>query len=316
MHEPGGLHARWCGPGAILLVGSRPPRLVRVDLTSGKRLEIPGSREQRPVGCSPDGQWMVYSRSGGFQRGQDGTHRLVLDFWRQHAQSTAPQKFATGIFSGRMAPSAAILVSDAGSATPTPPPQWRVVAPRTGWGHTVLTTWFPDSAGFAAILSSQRFDRVGIEILGPSGWAAVVEPRLGALRAIAVDSRHHIYLLATPQKFSNRGSVYECAISDKRIVGCEPILTNVTDFALVRDNLIAFMEWPGNCIRTVAPRSTSRCIALRNDWSTMYLQGASSDGRAIGIIRLAVNAAPPTPLRAGRSYIQEAAFSVVKLPVR
>lgn len=316
---------RWCGSNALLYRISNAG-VVLVDMTTLKKVHISPGDKHMPIGCTSDGEWVVYTNQifipNPTYEEYDGPDenpyqsRIPVDeVYRYEVATGKRQKFA---FTGSMDPLSEWVSPDGKkillrpslelSLPEAPEPLLEEVwFSNDDWWDPYSLVWFPDSSGAVALISNPSYD-IGVEFFGEGGWSGAFKfvPEYGVLGGLTVDTRNRIYFVlefitglsdVVPAPDIDP-TLHRCGIEDRELV-CEEILErdDIAGYVILPDGDIVFKELYDNCIRRASPGETDAgcMIGRRYDneaYEDVFLIGISPDGRWLAIKRSSYDSKP------------------------
>src|SRR3990170_1785017 len=275
----------WCGNTAFLIDSDEFGK-EWIDL-NGNRVTVSKESDDYPIGCTPDGKWVIYedrdsARAYKDKRGRipenivdegPGWHGFVMDLYRYEVATGRRQKFAV------VRDDSASLVSPDGSkvllgdrhdsAIKMPEPRWEAVWITNEWlfGDT---HWFADSSGIVTMIWNNGYS-LGVEFFDEGGWSK--EFSLDMLRSspganvslAAVDKDNVLYFVTTedyPVGDATRKAYnfFRCEIKYKDLVCTlgdgvkEDEDENILSLKLLPSGDVVFDREEDNCIRLVKRR--------------------------------------------------------------
>jgi hypothetical protein len=293
----------WCGNTA-LLIDSDEFGKEWVDL-NGNRVTISKESGDYPIGCPPDGKWVLYKDRDSARVYKNkwgkipenivdegpGWHGFVMDLYRYEVTTGRRQKFAVvRDDSGSLVSpdgSKVLLGNRHDSAMEMPEPRWEAVWLTNEWGYGE-TRWFEDSSGIVTMIWGNGHS-LGVEFFGEGGWSKEFsldmlrsDPRSNvSIAAVDEDNVLHFVTMEdypvgdSPRKVYN---FFRCKIKYKDLVCSlgdglkEEKDEKIRSLELLPNGDVIFEREEDNCIRRVKHRKlVAECIAHTRDNDEVYI---------------------------------------------
>lgn len=283
----------WCGNTSLLIHGTETG-IELLDF-NGNKTTVSSKGTDYPLGCTPDGKWVIYKDRNSDREYRDrfgrlpenivddgpGWHGFVTDLYRYEVASGRRQKFAV------VRDDSTAIVSPDGlkvflgnrhdSAIEMPEPKWEPVWLTNDWTY-FDTFWLPDSSGIVTGVWGDGAS-LGVEFFGKDGWAK--EFSMDMLRSApesntsiaAVDENNGLHFVTVENVSTDDSSrktynFFNCKIKHKDLICSladgikEDEDDNILSLRLLSNGDIIFKKEEDNCIRRVKHRKLlAECIA-------------------------------------------------------
>ncbi len=311
----------WCGNTSFLIHGTETG--IELMDFNGNKTTVTSKSTDYPLGCTPDGKWVIYKDRNSAREYRDrfgrvpdnenivddgpGWYGLVMDLYRYEIATGRRQKFAV------VRDDSTALVSPDGlkvflgnrhdSAIEMPEPKWETVWLTNEWTY-LETFWLPDSSGIVARLWGDG-SSLGVESFGQNAWAKEYSlDRISPARRFsgsleAMDNKGRLYFSTIVYTEGGQGSniydYFRCEIKNKELL-CEAIgkldgrKHRIASRELLPNGNIVFKRDGDHCIRLMKGGQTDgECIADTqyngDTYEDIDLIEISTDGRWMALRR-------------------------------
>ncbi len=242
----------WCGTSGRLIYVKKDYAVYSYDVKTGNSTNIAGVWSA-PVGCTPDGKWLVYEDTDSVRYDKDNIEEMVSDFWRYEFKTGKKQKFVIADNSaGYLSPTGLKFYIGRRPAEriPMPEPHWDILWSE-GRGRGIL--WLAD--GSAIIGFYQGVDRrkmiLSVEVFIPEKKTIAITPQFQSFYPLMVDKQKRVYI----RDGGKDERIVRCKIDIKReTISCETIFESWNSFMNIDvfsdgETLVFSKEQDDNCVR-------------------------------------------------------------------
>ena len=260
----------WCGKKNSL-VYDKDEGLFVYDVESGLKVRV-GGAYLSPLGCSPDGEWLVYEDRLINRFDDDNIEQRNLFLWRYELKTGKRQKFliaddvyTSGVDGAIFAPvdNTIYLANKPATTMEMPEPKWEVV-----WleRNTIGKAWLKEP--LALVGSGKSMSHSGpmieIDVLSPYKKKIELDSGFNHPFLIMTDAQDRVYMRDDKR-------IVRCSFDlDNEVISCGSVFlgdiiaeTNSSfGFDITNDgNFVVFSKWRDSCVRIRRiGESKGRCI--------------------------------------------------------
>lgn len=260
----------WCG-NKVLVYEVEETGVFWHNIETGEK-EYIADKYASSIGCTPDGEWLIYMDKDSFRKDGKEGHNIV-DLWRYEFRTKRKQRFA--VADDQVSSFHENSISRDGKIYLPRQPKTRIKMPEPKWevvwsefrqlGNPV---WLTDSK---TVLSESHVKQdikldFFLETISPKRKTAVISPQLIAPQLLMIDALNRVYIEVWSSRRSGaKNSILKCMVDTKEEkISCAPFLArekNISGFELFPDmKSAAFAESGGVCVLRTRFKGETECI--------------------------------------------------------
>ena len=192
----------WCGEGHKLVYVVKYEGTYLHDTDTDERKKLLEWPYDAPLGCTPDGEWLIFQDKGSVRWDKDTQEKTVIDVWRLEIETGKRQKFAVAkdpVYEKGLknyfqpGDTRIYLRKQPNERIEMPEPQWEILWPK-GRGQGRVWLRGKEAVVGNTSVTSHGMNIIEVETFGSKGKVFDVKPPYERFQFLTSDSLGRVYL--------------------------------------------------------------------------------------------------------------------------